>query len=42
MPRCSIAARAVIITPRPVASLRPADPPISTGLPVTTAACNWP
>ena len=28
---------AVIITPRPVASRRPAEPPSSIGLPVTTA-----
>ena len=36
-PRCAAASRAVIMTPRPVASRRPSDPPISTGLPVTTA-----
>ena len=36
-PRCFADSRATIITPRPVASRRPSDPPISTGLPVTTA-----
>ena len=30
-------ARRTIMTPRPVASRRPSEPPISTGLPVTTA-----
>ncbi len=36
-PRWRAASRVVIITPRPVASRRPSDPPISIGLPVTTA-----
>ena len=30
------------ITPRPVASRRPSDPPISTGLPVVTGFTVWP
>ena len=36
-PRCFAASRVTIITPRPVASRRPSEPPISIGLPVTTA-----
>ena len=32
-----MASRLVMTTPRPVASLRPFDPPITTGFPVTTA-----
>ncbi|MGZ3330858.1 MAG: Glu/Leu/Phe/Val family dehydrogenase, partial [Gemmatimonadaceae bacterium] len=35
-------ARVAIMTPRPVASWRPSEPPISTGLPVTTAVTVWP
>ena len=41
-PRCLAASRVTIITPRPVASRRPSDPPISIGLPVTTAVDVWP
>ncbi len=41
-PRCLADSRATIITPRPVASRRPSEPPISTGLPVTTAVAVWP
>ena len=33
---------AAIMTPRPVASRRPSDPPSSSGLPVTTAVQVWP
>src|SRR5260221_4359306 len=33
----SIAARVVTITPRPVASVLPRDPPNTSGFPVTTA-----
>ena len=36
-PRCLADSRVTIITPRPVASRRPSDPPSSSGLPVTTA-----
>ena len=42
MPTCLAASRVAIITPRPVASRRPSDPPISTGLPVTTDVVVWP
>ncbi len=35
------ASRVTSIQPRPVASRRPSDPPISTGLPVTTAVTVW-
>ncbi len=41
-PRCLAASRATIIAPRPVASRRPSEPPISTGLPVTTDVDVWP
>ena len=41
-PRCLAASRVTIITPRPVASRRPSEPPISIGLPVTTAVEVWP
>ncbi len=41
-PRCLADSRAEIITPRPVASRRPSDPPSSSGLPVTTAVDVWP
>ena len=41
-PRCFADSRATIITPRPVASRRPSEPPISTGLPVTTEVEVWP
>ncbi len=37
MPSFFSASRVTIMHPRPVASRRPSDPPISTGLPVTTA-----
>ena len=37
MPRCASASFVTIMQPRPVASRRPSDPPISTGFPVTTA-----
>ncbi len=36
-PTWRAASRATMLTPRPVASRRPADPPSSSGLPVTTA-----
>ena len=36
MPTCLADSRVTIITPRPVASRRPSDPPSSTGFPVTT------
>ena len=36
------AARADTITPRPVASVRPSEPPITRGLPVTTAGVVMP
>ena len=32
-----IAPMVVVMTPRPVASRRPSEPPMSSGLPVTTA-----
>ena len=35
------ASRVTSIQPRPVASRRPSEPPISTGLPVTTAVTVW-
>ena len=41
-PTCFADSRAAIMTPRPVASRRPSEPPISTGLPVTTAVAVWP
>src|SRR5207244_7454851 len=37
MPSRASASRVTNMTPRPVASRRPSDPPISTGLPATTA-----
>ena len=37
MPSFLSASRVTIMQPRPVASRRPSEPPISTGLPVTTA-----
>ena len=37
IPRCLADSRVVIMTPRPVASRVEQRPPISTGLPVTTA-----
>ena len=40
-PRCASACRVTIMQPRPVASRRPSEPPISTGLPVTTAVTVW-
>ena len=36
MPRCASASLVTNMQPRPVASRRPSDPPISTGFPVTT------
>src|SRR5262249_6251174 len=42
MPRCLSASFVTIMQPRPVASRRPSEPPISTGLPVTTAVTVWP
>ena len=36
IPRRRAASRAAIMTPRPVASLRPTEPPIEMGFPVTT------
>src|SRR5947209_138961 len=41
MPSRASASRVTNMTPRPVASRRPSDPPISTGLPVTTAVTVW-
>ena len=42
MPRCVERLLAsTIMQPRPVASRRPSEPPISTGLPVTTAVTVW-
>jgi hypothetical protein len=41
-PRCFALSRVEIMTPRPVASRRPSEPPISSGLPVTTAVDVWP
>src|SRR5216684_2106787 len=41
-PRCFADSRVAIVTPRPVASWRPSDPPSSSGLPVTTAVSVWP
>ncbi len=35
------ASRVTSMHPRPVASRRPSEPPISTGLPVTTAVTVW-
>ena len=35
------ASRPAIMTPRPVASSRPRDPPIVMGLPVTTLVTVW-
>ena len=35
------ASRVTSMQPRPVASRRPSEPPISTGLPVTTAVTVW-
>ena len=37
MPSRARALSVTIVQPRPVASRRPSEPPISTGLPVTTA-----
>ena len=36
IPRCRQTSTMQVTTPRPVASVRPSEPPISTGLPVTT------
>ena len=41
MPNFASASRVTIMHPRPVASRRPRDPPISTGLPVTTEVTVW-
>ena len=41
LPIRASASRVTIIQPRPVASRRPSEPPISTGLPVTTAVTVW-
>src|SRR5919106_1556541 len=40
-PSFASASRVTNMHPRPVASRRPSDPPISTGLPVTTAVTVW-
>jgi hypothetical protein len=40
-PRCLSASRVMSMHPRPVASRRPSEPPISTGFPVTTAVTVW-
>ena len=37
IPRWRAVSRVAIETPRPVASIRPAEPPMEIGLPVTTA-----
>ena len=42
MHRCLADIRALIIDPRPVASNLPLLPPISSGLPVTTAGTEYP
>ncbi len=41
MPSFLSASRVTSMQPRPVASRRPREPPISTGLPVTTAVTVW-
>ncbi len=41
MPRCLMASSQTTEMPRPVASLRPREPPRLTGLPVTTALTVW-
>src|SRR5258708_23873879 len=40
-PSFLIASSHTIITPRPVASRRPREPPILMGFPVTTAVTDW-
>ena len=42
IPRCRVASRVTKVTPRPVASTRPKDPPIASGLPVTTEGVEYP
>ncbi len=42
IPRWRAVSRATIATPRPVASVRPADPPMLRGFPVTTAGTEYP
>ncbi len=42
MPKCRAARRVVNWSPRAVASSRPAEPPIWTGFPVTTAGMEYP
>src|SRR5207244_12117963 len=41
IPSLASVSRVTIMQPRPVASRRPSDPPISTGLPVTTDVTVW-
>ena len=41
MPTALSASRVENMQPRPVASRRPSEPPIATGLPVTTAVTVW-
>ncbi len=41
-PRASAAASSVNVTPRPVASRRPSEPPSETGFPVTQPGTVWP
>ncbi len=41
-PMWRAASRATIVTPRPVASRRPADPPSASGFPVTAAVAVAP
>jgi len=41
-PQAEVARCAQIAAPRPVASTRPSDPPISSGFPVTTAGTECP
>ena len=40
-PRRGAASRAISMSPRPVASTRPREPPSDRGLPVTTAVTVW-
>ena len=41
MPKRRNACIVTIMHPRPVASVRPRDPPSASGLPVTTAVVFW-
>ena len=42
IPRCRSASRIVTATPKPVASVRPLEPPPPSGLPVITPGVYWP